>query len=52
MLSMELLAMLAVASIGGSAADGRFQDLDALDSQISAAVAAGGGSARQTGSRA
>lgn len=42
MLSMELLAMLAAASIGGSAADGRFQDLDALDSQISAAVAAGG----------
>ena len=42
MLSMELLAMLAAASIGGSAADGRFQDLDALDAQVAASVAAGG----------
>ena len=41
MLGIELLVMLA-ASIGGSAADGRFQDLDALDSQVAAAVAAGG----------
>src|SRR4029079_19276639 len=41
MLGMDLLAMLAAATVGGSASDGRFQDLDALDSQIAAGLADG-----------